>query len=117
MNRDTWNGFTPDQKKAHCKGAAWLSAKMAIGNFIVSNEQALETIRKDKGVQLVAVGKEFDPIPAQFKAGAARDQYRDREELRREGPGRDHRFLREGGREVARAGRRRSAATSTSSPR
>ena len=25
-------------------------------------------IKKDKGVQLVAVGKEFDPIPAQFKA-------------------------------------------------
>jgi TRAP-type C4-dicarboxylate transport system substrate-binding protein len=67
MNRDTWNGFTPDQKKAHAKAAAWLTAKMAIGNFIVSNEQSLETIRKDKGVQLVTVGKEFDPIPAQFR--------------------------------------------------
>jgi hypothetical protein len=41
---------------------------MAIGNFIVSNEQSLETIKKDKGVQLVAVGKEFDPIPAQFRS-------------------------------------------------
>jgi TRAP-type C4-dicarboxylate transport system substrate-binding protein len=67
MNRDTWNGFSPDQKKAHAKAAAWLTAKMAIGNFIISNEQSLEMIRKDKGVQLVAVGKEFDPIPAQFK--------------------------------------------------
>jgi TRAP-type C4-dicarboxylate transport system substrate-binding protein len=67
MNRDTWNGFSPDQKQAHAKAAAWLTAKMAIGNFIVSNEQSLEMIRKDKGVQLVAVGKEFDPIPAQFK--------------------------------------------------
>ena len=67
MNRDTWNGFTPDQKKAHAKAAAWLTAKMAIGNFIVSNELSLEMIRKDKGVQLVAVGKEFDPIPAQFR--------------------------------------------------
>ena len=68
MNRDTWNGFTPEQKKAHAKAAAWLTAKMAIGNFIVSNEASLEMIKKDKGVQLVAVGKEFDPIPAQFKA-------------------------------------------------
>jgi TRAP-type transport system periplasmic protein len=67
MNRDTWHGFTPDQKKAHMKAAAWLTAKMAIGNFIVSNEQALETIKKDKGVQVIAVGKEFDQIPAQFK--------------------------------------------------
>jgi TRAP-type C4-dicarboxylate transport system substrate-binding protein len=67
MNRDTWNGFTPDQKKVHLKAAALLTAKMAIGNFILSNEQSLETIKKDKGVQVIAIGKEFDPIPAHFK--------------------------------------------------
>ena len=40
---------------------------MAIGNFIISNEEALETVSKDKGVQLVKVGNEFDPIPASYK--------------------------------------------------
>jgi len=68
MNRDTWTSFTPDQKKAHAKAAAWLTAKMAIGNFLISNEASLETIKKDKGVQVVEVGKAFDSIPAQFRA-------------------------------------------------
>jgi TRAP-type transport system periplasmic protein len=67
MNRDTWKSFTPEQKKIHIKHAAWLSAKMAIGNFVVSNEAALDTIIKDKGVQLIKVGNAFDAIPANYK--------------------------------------------------
>ena len=41
------------RRRSMLKHAAWLSAKMAIGNFIVSNEKSLETVIKDKGVQLV----------------------------------------------------------------
>jgi TRAP-type transport system periplasmic protein len=67
MNRDTWKSFTPEQKKVHLKHAAWLSAKMAIGNFIISNEEALNTIVQSKGVQVVKVGNEFDPIPQNFR--------------------------------------------------
>ena len=67
MNRDTWKGFTPEQKKIHVKHAAWLSAKMAIGNFIVSNEDVLNAVIKDKGVQLVKVGNAFDPVVANYK--------------------------------------------------
>jgi TRAP-type C4-dicarboxylate transport system substrate-binding protein len=67
MNRDTWKSFTPEQRKVHVKYGAWLSAKMAIGNFIISNEEALNTVVKDKGVQLVKVGNEFDSIPANYK--------------------------------------------------
>jgi TRAP-type C4-dicarboxylate transport system substrate-binding protein len=62
MNRDTWKGFTPDQKKVHLKHATWLSAKMAIGNFIIANEEALNTVVKDKGVQVIKVGNAFDPV-------------------------------------------------------
>ena len=40
---------------------------MAIGNFIIANEQALETVMRDKGVQLIKVGNDFDPIPANYK--------------------------------------------------
>src|SRR5690606_16265327 len=29
LNRDTWNKFTPEQKRLHMKQAAWMSAKMA----------------------------------------------------------------------------------------
>ena len=67
MNRDAWNAFTPEQKKVHLKHGAWLSAKMAIGNFIVSNEEALNTVMRDKGVQLVKVGNEFASIPENYK--------------------------------------------------
>jgi TRAP-type transport system periplasmic protein len=67
MNRDTWNAFSPEQKKIHLKHGAWLSAKMAIGNFIVSNEEALNTVMRDKGVQLVKVGNEFASIPENYK--------------------------------------------------
>ena len=67
MNRDTWKSFTPEQRKVHIKYGAWLSAKMAIGNFIISNEEALNTVMKDKGVQLVNVGNAFNSIPANYK--------------------------------------------------
>jgi TRAP-type C4-dicarboxylate transport system substrate-binding protein len=55
LNRDVWNKWTPDQKKAHLKAAAWMSAKQAIGNFLIANEEALSAIMKDKGVQMVKV--------------------------------------------------------------
>jgi TRAP-type transport system periplasmic protein len=67
MNRDTWKSFTPEQKKVHLKYGAWLSAKMAIGNFIISNEEALNTVMRDKGVQLIKVGNEFAAIPENYK--------------------------------------------------
>lgn len=67
MNRDAWNAFTPEQKKVHLKHAAWFSAKQAIGNFVIANEEALNAVVKDKGVQVVPVGKAFDPIPEAYK--------------------------------------------------
>jgi len=67
MNRDTWNKFTPEQKKVHLKNAVWMSAKIAIDYFIVANEQAAQMVVKDKGVQIVKVGNDFDAIPANYK--------------------------------------------------
>jgi TRAP-type C4-dicarboxylate transport system substrate-binding protein len=67
MNRDTWKGFTPEQKKVHIKHAAWLSAKMAIGNFVIANEEALNSIVQTKGVQVVKVGNAFDAIPETYR--------------------------------------------------
>jgi TRAP-type C4-dicarboxylate transport system substrate-binding protein len=55
LNRDTWNKFTPEQKKIHVKYAAWMSAKMAIGNFLDTNETSLKTLIKEKGVEMVKV--------------------------------------------------------------
>jgi TRAP-type mannitol/chloroaromatic compound transport system substrate-binding protein len=55
LNRDTWNKFTPEQKKVHLKYGAWMSAKLAIGNFLGANENALESVVKTKGVELIKV--------------------------------------------------------------
>lgn len=68
LNRDTWNKFTPEQKRIHIKYAAWMSAKMAIGNFLIANEEGLQSVIKDKGVQLTKVDtKEWDDLAAGYK--------------------------------------------------
>ena len=67
LNRDTWNAFTPEQKKAHVKAGAWMAAKMAIGNFIIANEDGLKMLMRDKGVSMVKVASDFDQIPAEYK--------------------------------------------------
>jgi TRAP-type C4-dicarboxylate transport system substrate-binding protein len=62
LNRDTWKAFTPEQKKIHVKWGAWLSAKLAIGNFIESNEASLKTLTETKGLQIVKVGTAFNKV-------------------------------------------------------
>jgi TRAP-type C4-dicarboxylate transport system substrate-binding protein len=67
LNRDTWNKFTPEQKKIHVKYAAWMSAKMAIGNFLEANEEGLKSVIKEKGVQLVKVDpKDWEGVIGEF---------------------------------------------------
>jgi TRAP-type transport system periplasmic protein len=68
LNRDAWNKFTPEQKKIHVKYAAWMSAKQAIGNFLISNEEALEFVVKEKGVTVLKSDpKEWDAVIAEFR--------------------------------------------------
>jgi TRAP-type transport system periplasmic protein len=70
LNRDTWNKFTPEQKAVHVKYAAWMSAKMAIGNFLIANEETLDTLVKEKGVTLLKSDpKEWEAIFAEFRKG------------------------------------------------
>jgi TRAP-type C4-dicarboxylate transport system substrate-binding protein len=67
LNRDTWNKFTPEQKRLHMKQAAWMSAKMAIGNFIIANEDGLNTVIKDKGVQMIKPDADFEKVATEYK--------------------------------------------------
>ncbi len=70
MNRDTWNKFTPEQKQIHVKWAAWMSAKQAIGNFLISNEETLASLIKEKGVTMLkADPKEWEAVFAEFRKG------------------------------------------------
>jgi TRAP-type transport system periplasmic protein len=68
MNRDTWNKFTPEQKKIHMKYAGQISASLAIGQFVDENEAVLDELIKDKGVQVVHVSdpQEFAALSEKF---------------------------------------------------
>ena len=68
LNRKAWNGFTTEQKEIHLKYAPHLVADMAISNFIIRNENALNDSIKNKGVQLVVTEKAgFDKLVAQYR--------------------------------------------------
>ncbi len=67
MNRDTWNKFTPEQKKIHLDEAVKLSAQMAIGNFIVANEEGLDSVIKGKGVQMIKPDAEFEKVVTEYQ--------------------------------------------------
>src|SRR5262249_4720826 len=70
LNRDVWNKFTPEQKKIHVKYAAWMSAKQAIGNFLIANEESLDALMKEKAVQMVkAAAAAWDKVAADFRKG------------------------------------------------
>jgi TRAP-type C4-dicarboxylate transport system substrate-binding protein len=63
MNRDTWNKFTPDQKRIHMRQAARLSAELALGQFVIENEAILNEIKQTKNVQVLSVSN-----PAEWSA-------------------------------------------------
>ena len=73
LNRDTWNKWSREQKEIHVKWAAWMSAKQAIGNFLIANEETRDKLIKEKGVSLVKVdakdAKEWERVVAEFRKG------------------------------------------------
>jgi len=75
MNRDAWNKFTPDQKKIHLKASSRISAELALGQFVIENEQILNEIKQSKGVQVVPVTDRanFEAVIAKYDA-AQRDK-------------------------------------------
>jgi TRAP-type C4-dicarboxylate transport system substrate-binding protein len=52
-NRDMWNKMTLDQKKLLMRQMAYVSAAVAIGQFIIENEEIMDDLKKNKGVQIV----------------------------------------------------------------
>jgi hypothetical protein len=47
-----------------------MSAKQAIGNFLIANEEALDVIKKEKGVQMVpADAAAWDKVVTEFRKG------------------------------------------------
>jgi TRAP-type transport system periplasmic protein len=69
ISRDTFHKLTPEQKVVHLRAAARITAVHSIGNFIVKNEESYKDAVANRGVQKVAVGKDFDELMAKYKAG------------------------------------------------
>jgi len=68
LNRDTWKKLTPEQKKIHLKAGAYVTAEMALGNFVIKNEATFKEVQQTKGVQLVKVdGKDFAELFRKYK--------------------------------------------------
>ncbi|MCX7309943.1 MAG: TRAP transporter substrate-binding protein DctP [Afipia sp.] len=69
LNRDAWLKFTPEQKKLHLRQAAYVSAEMGIGDYVIKEEAILKEVMSTKNVVLVpADRKEFDELVAKYKA-------------------------------------------------
>jgi TRAP-type C4-dicarboxylate transport system substrate-binding protein len=69
ISREAFHKLSPEHKAVHLRAAARLTAVHAIGNFIIRNEESYQEVIATKGVQKVAVGKDFDELMAKYKAG------------------------------------------------
>jgi len=68
MNRDAWNKLTPEQKKIHLKWASYLSASLAIGQFVDEEEHVLQDLQKTKDLKVVKANRtEFETLVDKFE--------------------------------------------------
>ena len=68
LNRDVWNKMTLEQKKIHLKAAAYVSADLALGQFVIENEQIFQELQRTKGLIAVKANKqEFDALVAKYE--------------------------------------------------
>jgi len=68
LNRDVWNKMTLEQKKIHLKAAAYVSADLALGQFVIENEQIFQELKRTKGLIAVKANKqEFDALVLKYE--------------------------------------------------
>ena len=68
-NRDAWNKMTTEQKKIHLRQMSYVSAELGLGQFVLENEEILEDLKKNKGLQVVqGDDKAFQEVTAKYDA-------------------------------------------------
>ena len=68
LNRDVWNKMTLEQKKIHIKAAAYVSAALALGQFVIENEEIFSELQRTKGLTVVKSNRpEFDALVAKYE--------------------------------------------------
>ena len=69
LNRDAWNKMTTEQKKIHLRQMSYVSAELGLGQFVLENEEILEDLKKNKGLQVVqGDDKAFQEVTAKYDA-------------------------------------------------
>ncbi|MBI3370643.1 MAG: TRAP transporter substrate-binding protein DctP [Betaproteobacteria bacterium] len=68
LNRDVWNKMTPEQKKIHLKAASYVSADLALGQFVIENDEIFKELQRTKGLSIVKANKqEFDALVSKYE--------------------------------------------------
>ena len=69
LNRTMWKSLTLEQKKLHLRQAGYVTAEMALGDFVIKNEATFKEVQATKGVTLIKVdGKDFEALINRYKA-------------------------------------------------
>ena len=69
LNRDAWNKMTAEHKKIHLKQMSYVSAALALGEFLIENEKVLAELKTTKGLQIVqGDDKAFQEATAKYDA-------------------------------------------------
>jgi TRAP-type C4-dicarboxylate transport system substrate-binding protein len=67
LNRDVWSKMTLEQKKIHLKAAAYVSAALALGQFVIENDEIFSELQRTKGLTVVKANKqEFDALVSKY---------------------------------------------------
>jgi TRAP-type C4-dicarboxylate transport system substrate-binding protein len=67
INRESWNKMSVDEKKVHVRQAAYVSAALALGQFVLENEEILNELTKTKGLSVVQPeAKGFADVAAKY---------------------------------------------------
>lgn len=67
LNRDVWSKMTLEQKKIHLKAAAYVSAALALGQFVIENDEIFGELQRTKGLTVVKANRpEFDSLVSKY---------------------------------------------------
>jgi hypothetical protein len=71
LNRTAWKSLTLEQKKLHLKQAGYVTAEMALGNFVIKNEATFKEMQATKGVTLIKVDGKVSTLIKKYTAADA----------------------------------------------
>lgn len=66
MNRETFQGLSPEEQEAHLRASALVTAKHTIGNYVLRDQASFEAQQEEMGVELVPAGEDLSEMVRTF---------------------------------------------------